>query len=630
MVPAENILETYKTKSGTPERFRRDVAEIVRSYRHSWDVLGELAQNAVDAIQRHARTADKDYEGQISIEIDSEKFEVVVKDNGCGLSPEQIPVALIPSGSFKRLGKDYGYKGYGLTFVCFSSQRFEIETVHDGTRSRVMMQNNIDWLADTKRDDVPKMSWDVAEGYDGMNGTAVRVRLAAGQYEAKFRAIAALDGFFDWAVQLKPLEYVLRTRTAIGCTNSIFGRLERPRVNVRIRVNSKKWFEIPFRYLLPSECEYVKKSYFDDIEEYAKRYADGKLSREVKRFRGIAYTPPAFKVGAYKPFEASSAIVVCGRTGLSKLAEEFGVTESLRDRIKLSTGVHLALHGMPTGITIDDWEGRGSFEQRFFVLVDADLVLSEQLDSGRKGISSYFVTRIVEQVLNHINAKSHGPTNESLRTFSRMMLEPSSSGGVSGDLGEDAQTYVRNRKARPRHELEGLAIPYAPVDENEVIALFFDLVGRGLLPGYRVHYLSQYATYDGAFAFKVSLSENVLHPGHPLGLGDAARARFDEGEKQYHWADTKGTSWFVVEFKPAVQDLVTDRKKRIDEVDVLVAWDADEDKLTTELDASFEKVQPSTRRLFGVTHRLSFEGKECDCILLREVIHKLAARKADR
>lgn len=628
MALAQDLLDTFKAKSGTPDHFRRAVEEIVRSYRHSWDVLGELVQNAVDAIRREAKSQGKGYEGELTIHIDSTKLEVVVKDNGCGLAPEDIPHALIPSGSFKSLGKDLGYKGFGLTFVCFSSQRFEMSTVRDGTRTKVVMKNNIDWLADPSNDELPALESETEEECDEENGTVIRVQLASGQYESKFKAIAALDGFFEWAVQQRALEYVLRTRTAVGWTGSVFGRKVKPPIKVKLRIDGKKPVAIPFRYLLPSDAEYVKKSYYDDITAYAKRYVDGKLSRESKRFRGLSYLPPTFTIGTHKPFDASCAIVVCGRTGMSKLAEEFGVTDSIKDRIKLSTGVHLALGGMPTGITIDDWEGRGGFEQRFFALIDADLVLSEQLDAGRKGISYYFVRKLVDETLESINAKVHGANKDSLRTFSRMMVEPSGSAGPSGDLGEDAQTYVKLRQKAKRHALkEVLAIPYSPVDENEVIALFFDLVGRQLLPGYEVRYLSQYAKYDAAFSFRVRLDEKLLNPTHPLGLGDAARMKLDAGETEYQWTDTKGTDWFVAEFKPTVEDLVVDRKKALEEIELLIAWDGDKERLENEFDASLEKIEPGTRRLFGVTHRLTFEGKDCDCILLKTVISRLEKGK---
>jgi len=51
-----SLLETLKKRNINPYNFeaqaKSKIREIVRAYRHSWDVYSELIQNSVDAINR--------------------------------------------------------------------------------------------------------------------------------------------------------------------------------------------------------------------------------------------------------------------------------------------------------------------------------------------------------------------------------------------------------------------------------------------------------------------------------------------------------------------------------------------------------------------------------------------------
>ena len=91
-------------------QIRHQIRNIVDSYNHDWDLLAELAQNAVDAITLARSTG-----GYLTLEIDACDKRIVLEDNGCGISPSELPELLAPFSTGK-LGHDdlIGNKGVGI------------------------------------------------------------------------------------------------------------------------------------------------------------------------------------------------------------------------------------------------------------------------------------------------------------------------------------------------------------------------------------------------------------------------------------------------------------------------------------------------------------------------------------
>ena len=90
-----------------------------------------------------------------------------------------------------------------------------------------------------------------------------------------------------------------------------------------------------------------------------------------------------------------------------------------------------------------------------------------------------------------------------------------------------------------------------PRDENALIAIFFELVGRGDLAGYHFYSLSQSARYDGRASMKLSYQTDVPMPDVDSDLRN-------------------------VEFKLDVNDLVDDFAKEIKipaEIQLVIVWD---------------------------------------------------------
>jgi hypothetical protein len=144
------LLEKALIQASDPDavegRVKGQIEEVVRAYRHSWDIYSELLQNSVDAINRRFRILndpdfylydryradnelqpDEAYKGRIHISVHIPNRTIEIYDNGAGIRHDKIEEFLLPKGGDKIVTQEYGFKGYGLTFVAFISDEFLCE-----------------------------------------------------------------------------------------------------------------------------------------------------------------------------------------------------------------------------------------------------------------------------------------------------------------------------------------------------------------------------------------------------------------------------------------------------------------------------------------------------------------------
>jgi len=108
---------------------RRTVAGILESYNGNYDVLTELIQNAVDAIE-DAFLSELPEPFVVKVHINLQDNWLSVLDTGTGMNQVQAVEAFAPNASFKnnsliiqKRGKNSyrGYKGVGLTFLAYGT-----------------------------------------------------------------------------------------------------------------------------------------------------------------------------------------------------------------------------------------------------------------------------------------------------------------------------------------------------------------------------------------------------------------------------------------------------------------------------------------------------------------------------
>lgn len=189
----------------SPDRaqIRHQINGILESYSHEWDILAELSQNAVDAVVRAETTR-----GHIELTVDATQKTIGIKDNGVGIDPSQLQRLLRPFGSDKAgLTNQIGKKGVGLTFVLFSSSSFEIET-HSAAGSMVAKVFGARaWVESEEETD---LYIDVENIAASTFGTNIKIRLSDNDATIFCRTF-------------EQIVFALRTRTALGSTNFIWG-----------------------------------------------------------------------------------------------------------------------------------------------------------------------------------------------------------------------------------------------------------------------------------------------------------------------------------------------------------------------------------------------------------------------
>lgn len=119
---------------------RHSIKGIESSYSNYWDVLAELLQNSVVAVNK------TDRKGIIEITIDCRNSSIEVKDNGCGIDGAVLGDLLKPFSTNKDADPDsIGEKGVGLKFAYFQSNKFTITTFYNGIMSTGIIKDARVW-----------------------------------------------------------------------------------------------------------------------------------------------------------------------------------------------------------------------------------------------------------------------------------------------------------------------------------------------------------------------------------------------------------------------------------------------------------------------------------------------------
>lgn len=490
----KSLLDSWQGKS--KELLHQNIEEVLRSYRHSCDVFSELIQNSVDACIRKYESLPEDKKGEynpdIYIEIDSQNNTIVVRDNGEGIPYDKLSDIIIPGGTLKELGKTYGYKGYGLTFLSFISNEIEIKTARDGHEYTIKFKNLFDWVIDPSNEDLLKptfFDWtrETKETY-----TTVKIVLPIGQFKKKFPVLTTLDKLFKWSTNKKILEFVLRTRTAVGNTRKLFQQKKDPDIQIdpdiqfKINIDGEE-FSIPYKFLEPLESIYMRSGRVYGLMDYVdKIYCEPRIAD--KTYRGLYKIKKNIELGVQKKVYFDSKILICGRTSTSKLNEEFELPKlygSVDERFDVTTGVSLSIDGLPTGIRIDNWDKKGASWQRYYVVVDIlDKTFSEQLDSGRKGISGYFATKIVEKIEEIITreiVQSRCDQNITLKRLSRYLHAGEKDIETFLEESNDIQDIISRWESQQTINYPLKSINKEPLDENAVIVIFYELIARDII-----------------------------------------------------------------------------------------------------------------------------------------------------
>lgn len=466
----------------------------------------------------------KPEKGIIKIDINSLSKSIKIEDNGSGIDPEMLPILLAPFSTNKENDEDsIGEKGVGLTFVLFSCNDFKITSGNQkGTLVGCIKDAN-NQKNSVSTDPIHLITESPVEK---IHGTIIQLN------EIRDSPIFNLS--------FEQLKYVLRTKTALGNTNSIWNEKE-PEIEIIIKhkdQNGKEMEEIlPNKFWLVYEKldenskidldEFIKFAEDADRTDYDKRrklkdkiiYKKGNFSHNGRIINYITCFVPKRKVWN----DLSINNNLCEEEDLNKdeWLDEFHYA-------KFSQGIFTSVKGMPTGISLEHPNtGYAGYWSNIFILFE-DRHL--KFDIGRKSI--------------------HGMTSKIYKHYSREIFNNYLNyitKYVSGEITlnsewDKEEIFADIEKLINLNSTKSKFIKTPKDQEASVSAIFYECIGNGLIKDIEP-YVSGY------------------------------RNKYDLYAK---WGNKK----IVFEIKSKLKNILkdfNDEQKLFDEIDCVVCWNVSEE-----------------------------------------------------
>ena len=470
----------------TINSIRKSIKGIDDSYNNFWDILAELIQNSVDAIN-----AKEDKKGKIFIDINAVEKKIRIKDDGIGIKYSEIPILLSPFSTNKENDMNsIGEKGVGLKFVIFQSNKFEMKTksINESIVSLAIVENAKNWKNNTNEEDLPLRLKKIDEN---MNGTDI--------------TIYGIDNDKIFNMNFDTMKFIIRTKTAIGNVLNIFENNNN--INVKLRMTDLNGVvteeEILYKYWLPTEN--VKNNDKLNLKDYVTWLGEGDRSDNEKRNKlknKIIYESGQIMHNDVRPINYWLCFVperkIWNKISVADklLTEEIIENDEMYAEKKLcihQAGVFTSVKGMPTGISITPPNtGKAGYWANIFVILEDKQL---RFDIGRKSINS----AIQSMYQKHLKELFNNVTNKVSKY-------------IAGDP-EMVENPVWNRDntiaeidALPPLGNSKINFEKLPNEqEASVAAIFYELIGsnkitdlKPLISGYRKRY-DLYAKYKNHF-----------------------------------------------------------------------------------------------------------------------------------
>jgi len=611
---------------------KRELMNILDSYVGWYDPFCELIQNALDAVEEKASKSGSDYLPQIRILIDIQNNSLTVSDNGTGLTKEKWEQFLAPNFSFKS-GKTRGHKGVGATYLAYGFNFIQISTKSDSFSATGKMLGARAWLNEENPAGNPKVQPD-PEGPKDLgflsfeSGVSIYLRFDKTTHPGDLKWIKAQTAD-QW---LK----ILRTKTGLG---SIFSN---DAVKVTLIVvdsdgNVTEVIKEGTSYFWPHAIVRKSQSYRDikakADELFATKGKAFKLPASMMNLDAIFDTiipNELAKLVNLEPLETEilgkyqPTIYFCYMYS-AKVWPTFNESLNLRQGVSVvSGGIQIAANNMPQGevIQIPLRRNIGRQNQVLFLFHFENC----RGDLGRKGFQ--------KEIIEFSTSVARKIMDKPIDQF-RYTLRPVT--GVKDDLIREHEIdnwkdeMVQHEQASPLLFISDnfflptkrISVTSTPTREQDVIALFNQLIAGGVVRGIRIMSTNERFTYDGMY--RVVFEEpSLIHiydsKTNPLGVlleYVDAHPVFQSKPK-------------ILEYKYSLDALIEEFESGIKnpkDIGLIVVWETGNDyegyyHITSLLDPD----NLSERQYHGVTHvmtNLNTGQREMDLIVLKELIEYL-------
>ena len=140
-------LEEKPTTELVGAAIKRQIKNILKSYTGYYDLFSELIQNSLDALDERKKIERTDYIPSLWITINLRENYIALTDNGIGFKREEFRSFLAPNISFK-VGNTRGNKGVGATYLAYGFNFLQVGTKSDEFNYIGTIRGGKEWVDD--------------------------------------------------------------------------------------------------------------------------------------------------------------------------------------------------------------------------------------------------------------------------------------------------------------------------------------------------------------------------------------------------------------------------------------------------------------------------------------------------
>ncbi|WFG35156.1 hypothetical protein GKN94_05425 [Candidatus Lucifugimonas marina] len=201
-----SLVQTNENAAETAHKLA--ISDILSSYHSYFDLFSELLQNSLDALDHRWSQAPFD-NPSIRLTIDANLKQVTVVDNGIGMDADTFRWFLAPHHSFaKKKGETRGYKGVGATYLAYGFGAMDVQTKHSSNFEAAFSLGDGRRWAEDDTFQIAKPTTQSIDPFDSWlqtepSGTAVRISTSGLANEKTTDLSYYANGAEKWANLLR-------------------------------------------------------------------------------------------------------------------------------------------------------------------------------------------------------------------------------------------------------------------------------------------------------------------------------------------------------------------------------------------------------------------------------------------
>jgi hypothetical protein len=623
------LTDSTEQKRLLEEQTKRFIQSILKSYTGFYDLFAELAQNGIDALER--KLLSEKFLPKLWLTVDIDNSRVRFVDNGVGMSEGEFRSFLAPAVSFKSQGNSRGHKGVGATFLAYGYSYLSAQTKKGGFEIAAILRQGRQWAEDTSgtviRPTFEGQPFAVPELAHETSGTAFEIIVG--------KSAGERPRDLGWIGATSPTQWfnVLRVKTPIG---GVYLDTAKFRFDVTVTViyNGQKTTETftASEYLYPHEIEDFKAASIDDIAaaldkipgDTATKFS--KLPPEFKRLDAIYEVwnsedlledESPFKQGFGDPEDATLirkhrvSVYVCFLRSATLWTTFNADILKLRKNMRvIQGGLQMATDGMVQGeLSVIPLTSAIGYQANTHVIVHFH---DGNPDMGRKTFQPE-----LKELADKLAVRSVTICRRYLTH-----LKPDT-GNAAGSPNKALWDWKKAQELyRDKYPLSFItdgrevALVSEPQQEQDVVALFHELIGLGVIKGLKFLATSSHDTYDSLFICNYDERSSYLfnRTTRPLGVSEQVASNYVSEPK-------------VLEYKYNFDSLLEEFDKELkaeSHIDLVVCWTAGSRfKSRYYFSSLLIGDEGNGREIFGATHQAYRDGstvKVFEVIVLSDLI----------